>query len=84
MARNRLNDLRRRVYQVLEQGSLGDGLSTWVDRALVVLIVVNLVAVALEFDPTVRGSLCDNIRAHRICFPAGVYCRVCPATVVVG
>ena len=74
MARNRLNDLRRRVYQVLEQGSLGDGLSTWVDRALVVLIVVNLVAVALEFDPTVRGALCDSIRAHRIYFPAGVYC----------
>src|SRR6516225_2791845 len=51
MARNRLNDLRRRVYQVLEQGSLGDGLSTWVDRALIMLIVVNLVAVALESIP---------------------------------
>ena len=51
MARNRLNDLRRRVYQVLEQGSLGDGLSTWVDRALVMLIVVNLVAVSLESIP---------------------------------
>src|SRR5262249_54092123 len=51
MSRNRLNDLRRRVYQVLEQGSLGDGLSTWVDRALIMLIVVNLVAVALESIP---------------------------------
>src|SRR5262244_3404443 len=51
MARNRLNDLRRRVYQVLEQGSLGDRLSTWVDRALIMLIVINLVAVALESIP---------------------------------
>ena len=33
------------------QGSLGDGLSTWVDRALVMLIVVNLVAVSLESIP---------------------------------
>ena len=41
MARNRLNDLRRRVYQVLEQGPVGDAVSTWVDRALVILIVVN-------------------------------------------
>jgi voltage-gated potassium channel len=51
MARNRLNDLRRRVYQVLEQGPVGDGVSTWVDRALVILIVINLAAVALESIP---------------------------------
>jgi len=51
MARNRLKDLRRRVYQVLEQGALGDGLSSWVDRGLVILIVVNLIAVSLESIP---------------------------------
>ena len=54
MARNRLNDLRRRVYQVLEQGPVGDRVSTWVDRALVMLIVVNLAAVALESIPQYR------------------------------
>ena len=51
MARNRLKDLRRRAYHVLEQGPVGDGVSTWVDRALVALIVINLVAVALESMP---------------------------------
>ncbi|HZQ12468.1 MAG TPA: cyclic nucleotide-gated ion channel [Pseudolabrys sp.] len=44
-------DLRRRVYLLLEQGAVGDGLSRWVDRVLVALIVVNLVAVALESLP---------------------------------
>jgi voltage-gated potassium channel len=51
MARNHLKDLRRRVYQVLEQGPVGDHLSTWVDRALVALILINLIAVALESIP---------------------------------
>ncbi len=51
MARNRLRDLRHRVYQVLEQGPVGDHISTWVDRLLVALIIVNLIAVALESIP---------------------------------
>jgi voltage-gated potassium channel len=51
MARSRTRDLRRRVYQVLEQGPVGDSVGTWVDRALVTLIVINLVAVALESMP---------------------------------
>jgi voltage-gated potassium channel len=51
MARSRTRDLRRRVYQVLEQGPVGDGVGTWVDRALVAIIVINLVAVALESMP---------------------------------
>ena len=51
MARNRLRELRRRVYQVLEQGPVGDRLSRAIDRFLVLLIVVNLLAVALELMP---------------------------------
>ena len=51
MARHRLRDLRRRAYQVLEQGSVGDRGSWWVDRLLVALIIVNLLAVALESIP---------------------------------
>ncbi|MGB8895637.1 MAG: cyclic nucleotide-gated ion channel [Pseudolabrys sp.] len=51
MVRHRLKNLRRRVYQVLEQGPIGDRLSTAVDRFLVLLIVVNLLAVALESMP---------------------------------
>src|SRR5689334_12035117 len=51
MARNRLRGLRRRVYQILEQGPVGDRTSKAVDQFLVVLIVVNLIAVALESIP---------------------------------
>ena len=52
MARShRLRELRRRVYQVLEQGPVGDYVSTWVDRFLVALIIVNLIAVALQSMP---------------------------------
>ena len=51
MARKRLKDLRRRVYQVLEQGPVGDRTSKTVDRFLVALILVNLIAVTLESIP---------------------------------
>ena len=51
MARDRTKELRRRVYQLLEQGAAGDSMSLWVDRLLVSLILVNLVAVALQSVP---------------------------------
>jgi voltage-gated potassium channel len=56
MPRDRIKELRRRVYLVLEQGSVGDGLSVAVDRSLVALILVNLVAVALESVPSLRAQ----------------------------
>ncbi|MGN6573185.1 MAG: cyclic nucleotide-gated ion channel [Pseudolabrys sp.] len=45
---------RRRIYQVLEQGAVGDRASVLVDRLLVLLIIVNLAAVALESVPHLR------------------------------
>ena len=48
MARIKLRELRRRVYEVLEEGAAGDLLSVVIDRFLVALILINLVAVALE------------------------------------
>ncbi len=54
MARDKIRELRRRVYQVLEQGPVGDRLSITVDRALVALILINLLAVALESVPSLR------------------------------
>jgi len=47
-------DWRRRVYQVLEQGPVGEHASVWVDRLLVALIIVNLIAVALESIPAIE------------------------------
>ncbi len=55
MARDKLRELRRRVYQVLEQGPIGDGASVLLDRLLVGLILVNLVAVALESVPSIEA-----------------------------
>ena len=54
MPRDTIRDLRRRVYMVLEQGPVGDGVGRHVERLLIGLIVVNLVAVALESVPKYR------------------------------
>jgi len=51
MARKKMKDLRRRVYLALEQGATGDRISILVDRMLVLLILINLVAIALESIP---------------------------------
>jgi voltage-gated potassium channel len=53
MARDKVKELRRRVYLVLDQGPPGDGLGGVIDRLLVVLILGNLVAVALESVPEI-------------------------------
>src|SRR5450631_2113907 len=46
-----MRSLRRRVHLVLEQGPVGEPLGVLIDRLLMILIVVNLVAVALESIP---------------------------------
>jgi voltage-gated potassium channel len=53
MARERTKALRRRVYLALEQGPVGERLAVFTDRALMALIIVNLVAVALESIPAI-------------------------------
>jgi voltage-gated potassium channel len=55
MARLSMNDLRRRVYLALEQGPVGDRLGVAIDRLLVGLILVNLVAVTLESVPALNA-----------------------------
>ena len=44
-------DLRHRIYEILEEGPLGDRTSYVVGRLIVLLIGVNLMAVALESMP---------------------------------
>jgi len=56
MAHDGIKTWRRRVYQVLDQGPVGDGTAVLVDRLLVALILVNLVAVALESVPHLRTA----------------------------
>ncbi len=48
---HRSAELRRRLYEILEQGPVGDRASVVVDRLIVALIVLNLVAVTLESVP---------------------------------
>jgi voltage-gated potassium channel len=51
MAHHRVRELRRRFYLVLEQGPVGDGIGRLIDRLMVILILTNLIAVALESVP---------------------------------
>ena len=55
MARQSLKDLRRRAYIALEQGPVGERLGVLIDRLLLSLIVVNLIAVALESVPALNA-----------------------------
>jgi len=49
------NDLRRRIYEILERGSPGDRASLLVDRLIIALIAINLAAVALESVPSLAA-----------------------------
>lgn len=49
--RARRDDLRRRVYEIMEQGAVADRTSRVIDGALVLLILVNIVVVVLESVP---------------------------------
>lgn len=56
MTRQTRTALRRRLYEILERGSVGDRTSTIVDRALVLLILINLIAVVLESVPEIANQ----------------------------
>lgn len=53
MASGKTKALRRRVYMALEQGPVGERLAVFSDRALMALILINLIAVALESIPDI-------------------------------
>ena len=51
----RAADVRRVVYELLEQEQLGERRTRIVSRAIILLIVVNLVAAALETVPDLES-----------------------------
>jgi voltage-gated potassium channel len=55
MARAKRTDLRRRTYELLEQGLAGSLASRIVSRALVLLILINLAAIILESVPDLEA-----------------------------
>jgi voltage-gated potassium channel len=51
-----LRKIRRRLYQIFEQGPVGDRASSLVGQLLVTLIVVNLAAMTLESVPSLEAK----------------------------
>ena len=49
-------DLRRRVYDILNHGMVGDRVTRTVAQLIILLIVVNLVAVTLESVPDLASK----------------------------
>jgi len=49
-------DLRRRVYEILEHGTIGDRTGLIVGRLIVILIVTNLVTMALDSVPALQAQ----------------------------
>jgi voltage-gated potassium channel len=54
VTRRKRADLRRRLYEILERGPIGDRTSDIVGRVLVLLILINLVAIVLESVPSLE------------------------------
>src|SRR5438309_8720494 len=46
--------LRRRVYEILEHGTVGDRIAVLVGRFIVALILINLLSITLESVPALQ------------------------------
>jgi voltage-gated potassium channel len=53
--RDLLLRLRRRLYDILDQGPHGDRLSAAVSRGLILLVCINIAAVILESIPSLEA-----------------------------
>src|SRR5438067_13591940 len=49
-------NLRRRLYEILEHGTIGDRTAVMVSRLIVILIVTNLVAMILDSVPPLQAQ----------------------------
>lgn len=54
--RDPLAPMRKRVYEVLDVGRSEDGVALWIDRFLVVLILLNVLAFAAETVPSLAAE----------------------------
>src|SRR5262249_56100372 len=48
-------ELRHRLYEILEHGSVAGTAGRWADRLIALLILINLAAVTLESVPTIEA-----------------------------
>src|SRR5215813_5198400 len=71
-------DLRRRLYEILEHGTIGDRTGLLVGRLIVVLIVTNLVTMTLDPVPALQaqyGPLFIAIELLSLAFlPSSTHC----------
>src|SRR5215475_13334734 len=49
-------DIRRIIYELLEQGPIGERRTRFLSRLIILLVVVNLVAAALETVPALEAQ----------------------------
>jgi voltage-gated potassium channel len=56
LRRSKPADIRRGVYELLEQGPIGERRTRFVSRLIILMIVVNLVAAALETVPALEAD----------------------------
>jgi len=62
----RAHPIKQRVYEILEEGAQNDAISAWVDRALMLLVVLNVVAVVLETVPAIHSVYSTEFAAFEI------------------
>jgi hypothetical protein len=65
--RPRVGQLRRRVYDLIEHGPVGERSQRVVSRLLIALIVINLAAVTLESVPQYEHAYAHVFLAIEIC-----------------
>ena len=77
---NRLASWRRRVYEILEQGPVGDRSMRLVSRLLILLVLVNIAAVVLEsvprYEQAVRGIFVAIETASLVVFTVEYLLRI--------
>ena len=56
LRRSKPTDVRRGVYELLEQGPIGERRTRFVSRLIILMIIVNLVAAALETVPALDAE----------------------------
>jgi hypothetical protein len=67
-SRGKASALRRRVFEILEHGTMGDRAGRLLNAALIGLITVNVVAVPLNMVPEALGDRARH-RADAVAYP---------------
>jgi voltage-gated potassium channel len=67
---------RRRLYEILEHGPIGDRTGLIVSRLIVLLIVTNLIAMTLDSVPALQAAFAEEIHRRDFVVTWGMVARV--------